>query len=185
MLEFAALSTPRLDLRLPANRDIGQLVELAGDFRIFDTTENIPHPYDAADAEAFILRAEAAWQSRRALHVVAIEKSERFLCGYAMLRFDAGLNSAELGYWIGAPYWHQGFATEAADALVTYAFGTLALQRLSACYLTRNAESGRVLEKLGFEQEGLQRQHSFKYGYGEDLVLTGLLRSEWLARPNH
>ena len=185
MKNFRELTTDRLRLRLPAAADVGALVELAGDFRIFDTTANIPHPYRASDAEDFIARAHAEHQAAQGLHLVASELATDELVGYAMLRFDEGLNAAELGYFVGAPYWGRGYATEAARAMVDYAFAELALTRLSACHLARNPESGRVLRKLGFTEEGVQREHSFKYGYGEDLVLSGYLLREWLAhKPN-
>ncbi len=177
--EFAGLATPRFRLRLPEDRDTNALVALAGDFRIYDTTENIPHPYQRSDAAAFIERAQRQWQSKEALHVVVAGLDDDAVRAYALLRFDAGLNSAELGYWVGAPYWRQGIATEAGQALIDYAFLQLKLHRLCACYLGRNPESGRVLQKLGFVDEGVQREHSFKHGQAEDLVLMGLLRREW------
>ena len=180
MMRFKGLTTERLTLRLPVPDDVAALVAQAGDFRIYDTTASIPHPYSSADAEAFIARANDAFAAGTALHLAVATTADAALVGYGMLRFDEGLATAELGYWIGAPHWNRGYATETSRALIDYAFGELALLRLSACYLARNPESGRVLEKLGFRQEGVLREGSYKHGYGEDLVLTGLLRHEWL-----
>ena len=179
MIHFEPLVTPRLTLRRPRPSDATALVALAGDFRIYDTTASIPYPYSAADADAFIAKADADFARAAALHLAVTEADADALIGYGMLRFEPNLDAAELGYWIGVPYWNRGFATETSRALIDYAFGALALTRLSACYLARNPESGRVLAKLGFVEEGVIRAGSFKHGYGEDLVLTGLLRSEW------
>ena len=65
-----------------------------------------------------------------------------------------GAASAELGYWLGRPHWGHGFATEAARAILAFAFTTAALPELTSGCFTGNLRSARVLEKLGFRQTG-------------------------------
>ena len=74
----------------------------------------------------------------------------------------------ELGYWIAKDDWNRGYATEAARAVVRYAFDELGLRRVHAGHLVRNPASGRVMEKIGMRREGVWRQHILKWGEPED-----------------
>jgi ribosomal-protein-alanine N-acetyltransferase len=85
---------------------------------------------------------------------------------------------AELGYWIGAPYWGRGYATEASRAVVRWGFEGLGLRRIHASHFPRNPASGRVLEKLGMRHEGTLRQHVKKWDEYLDLESYGLLADE-------
>ncbi len=85
---------------------------------------------------------------------------------------------AELGYWIGVPYWGNGYATEAATAMVKYGFGTLGLHRIFAGHFTNNPASAGVLRKIGMRHEGCQRAHILKWGKFLDLEMYGMLASD-------
>lgn len=87
--------------------------------------------------------------------------------------------SAELGYWIGVPYWGRGYATEAAARVMEYGFSALGLNRIEAHHLAGNPASGRVMRKLGMRYEGTLRQKVRKWGRFEDVVMYGLLAAEW------
>jgi len=82
---------------------------------------------------------------------------------------------AELGYWIGLPFWGKGICTEAGKLVQEYAFETLGLKRLHARHLARNPSSGRVLEKLGFIHECSQKGHVKKWNKLEDVENYGLV----------
>ena len=86
---------------------------------------------------------------------------------------------AELGYWIGKPYWRNGYATEAARAILQYGFGQLGLNRIHAGHFTRNPGSGRVMQKIGMTHEGHQPRHVKKWDRFEDLELYGILHSQY------
>lgn len=90
----------------------------------------------------------------------------------------------ELGYWLGARYRDRGFATEAAQAVVRWAFRRLRLRRVFAQVLGGNQASARVLEKIGFLREGVRRKHIRKGGRWYDAHQFGLLREEvpWRTR---
>ena len=90
-------------------------------------------------------------------------------------------NRAELGYWIGVPYWNHGYATEAASTVLRYAFETMDLHRVYAFHFTTNPASGRVLEKIGMTHEGTRRGHTLKWGEYLDNEAYGILRDEWRA----
>ena len=86
---------------------------------------------------------------------------------------------AELGYWIGKPYWNRGYATEAAKAVVAYSFEVLKLNRIYAYHFTRNPASGRVLEKIGMRYEGYRRQHTKRWENFEDSMGYGMLKADY------
>ena len=94
------------------------------------------------------------------------------------LTLDGAHRHATLGYWIGVPFWGQGYCTEAAKAVVDYGFKALDLNRVSSHHMGSNSASGRVLQKIGMRYEDCQRQHHFRWGRYEDVELYGLLRSE-------
>ncbi|MFH1377867.1 MAG: GNAT family protein, partial [Planctomycetota bacterium] len=100
-------------------------------------------------------------------------------CVGLILKGRCQSNAAEMGYWVGKPYWNQGYCSEAGAAVIAFAFNTLRLNRVSATCFARNAASARVLEKLGFKNEGRLRQAIMKWGQYEDAFVFGLLKSEW------
>jgi len=77
---------------------------------------------------------------------------------------EADHRRAELGYWIGVPYWGKGYATEAARSVVNYGFSTLELHRIFASHVPANPASGRVLTKIGMRHEGRLLGHILKWG---------------------
>lgn len=85
---------------------------------------------------------------------------------------------AEMGYWLGEPYWGRGIVSEAARALSDWGFGTLGLVRIFGTPFARNPASIRVLEKAGFEREGLLRRSAVKAGHVLDMVLYARLAPE-------
>ena len=86
---------------------------------------------------------------------------------------------AEMGYWIGKPYWNNGYCTEAAEAVLRYGFTELGLNRIYAHHFGRNPASGRVMEKIGMVYEGCLRQHVQRWGVFEDLKIYAILKSEY------
>lgn len=171
--------TDRLILRSFEKRDAPEVQSLAGDRAIADTTLTIPHPYEDGVAEQWI--AQHRGQFEAGTHAVfAIELGDdRRLVGAISLTIDRDFSKAELGYWIGQPFWNRGYATEAARRIVGYAFDELELNRIASRHLVRNPASGRVMQKIGMRHEGTLREDTVKWGRFEDLELYSLLRSEW------
>jgi len=177
-----ALTTERLTLRSFLITDAEAVRTLAGDEEVARNTLNIPHPYEREHAEDWITSQPGQFQRREAVTYAAIRASDGVLVGAVGLILDAANDSAELGYWIGREYWGQGYATEAARAVVGWAFRSLGLNRVHASHFPRNPASGRVLEKLGMQHEGRLRQHVKKWGSYLDLERFGLLRAEFEER---
>ena len=85
---------------------------------------------------------------------------------------------ARIGYWLAKPYWNRGIMTDAVSRYVDYAFAELAVVRLTAEVFARNEASARVLQKVGFVQEGRLRRHREKDGDRMDVLYFGLLRTD-------
>ena len=183
-LKSLILETERLLLRPFLLSDASDIQRLAGNWVIADTTLNVPHPYEDGMAEAWISTHQPRFEAGE-LAVFAITlKADSELVGAVGLRVERSFDRANLGYWIGEPFWGLGYCTEAATSIVEYGFTELKLQKLYAEHLERNPASGRVLQKIGMSKEGTARQHTKKWGKFEDLVLYGLLRNEWEGRES-
>lgn len=177
-LERPTLRTMRLILRPMEPADAPEVQRLAGDRAVADMTMRIPHPYPDGVAEQWIGRQAEAWRCGESLDLGAVLTDGQFIGVIGLTGFSAEHEHAELGYWIGRPWWGQGYCTEAARALLRWAFETLGLHRVHAQHFRRNPASGRVMQKLGMRREGTLRQHVRKWGAFEDLEVYGLLRGE-------
>jgi RimJ/RimL family protein N-acetyltransferase len=175
------LRGPTLVLRPFALGDARDVQRLAGDHAIADTTLNIPHPYPDGAAERWIATSEALYAHGEEARF-AVTTPDGTLVGSVGLRIAPQHRHAELGYWVGRPYWGRGYATEAAHLVVHYGFERRDLHRIIARHLTRNPASGRIMRKLGMRHEGCDREHVIKWGRFEDLDRYGLLRAEYV-RP--
>jgi RimJ/RimL family protein N-acetyltransferase len=173
------LRTERLLLRGVILADAPRIQELAGDRDIASTTLRIPHPYEDGMAEACIASHPQLLEAGTSLPLAVVLAQTQQFIGAVGLEINAEYERAELGYWIGKPYWGHGYCTEAARAVVRYAFEDLRLNKIVAHHFARNPASGRVMEKLGMMREGYLRQQIKKWGEFEDEVAYGLLRGEY------
>jgi RimJ/RimL family protein N-acetyltransferase len=174
----AILRTDRLVLR-PLQQDDALIVQkLAGEKDVASTTRLIPHPYPPGAAEEWIGTLPEQYERAEAI-TWGVAMQDGPLLGTIRLVLCTSDNNAELGYWIGKPFWNNGYCTEAARAVIAYGFDVLGLERIFANYFARNPASARVLIKLGLQQEGLLRRHRRKFGRYEDLIVCGLLKSEY------
>jgi len=181
MIAQPILETERLVLRPLTQDDAAAMSRLAGDRQIAQTTLSIPHPCSEEQARAWI--AARTSQSARDTQVAfSIDSKEAgHLIGTVGLgKIEPEPSQAEMGFWIGVPSWGKGYATEAGQRVISYAFEELRLNRVYAHHMVRNPTSGRVLEKLGMKREGLLRQGVRKWGAFEDLVLMAILREDWV-----
>jgi len=174
------IKTARLELRAFVVEDAQRVQALAGDPKVSALTSNIPHPYRDGMAETWIAQHDE-WAAAGRSYVWAICRQGE-LAGAISLTDVAPAHQAELGFWLGRCAWGKGFMTEAAQAVVAHAFRNLGQARLYSSHFASNVGSGRVLEKVGFRKEGVQRKHLFKDGEFHDRALYGLLDEEWVKR---
>ena len=173
------LETERLRLRPFTPADVADLQRLAGDKAVADTTLSIPHPYPDGVAEAWIASHAAKWDAQAELVLAITLRSSGELMGSISMIFQIAFNLAQLGYWIGVPYWNQGYTTEAARAVIDHGFQMLGLDRIEAHHMAQNPASGRVLAKAGMRREGFSAQALRKNGVLRDVVFYGIDRADW------
>ncbi|HST24705.1 MAG TPA: GNAT family N-acetyltransferase [Gaiellaceae bacterium] len=171
---MTVLTTERLVLRPFEPSDAPVVQELCSAREIAATTLLIPHPYRLEDAEAFIRSIESGTE-------FAVTLAAGTLVGAVALRVEPENSRAELGYWIGVPFWGNGYATEASRAVLDHGFGALGLNRIFALCFAENVGSRRVLERLGMRHEGTLRGHTLKWGDFRDDEAFGILASDWLG----
>jgi len=177
------LHTPRLRLRAYAAADALDVQRLAGAKVVAATTASLPHPYPDGAAEAWIRLHSALWAARQELIFAITLKPAGQLVGSIGLVLHPAHEKAELGYWIGLPYWNQGYATEAARAVIDCGFRLLGLNRIEAHHMAVNPASGHVMGKAGMTREGFSPQALKKDGQLHDLVFYGVLRHDWPGLP--
>lgn len=149
LLPFTAADAPRL----AALRNNPRILENG-----YDKT---PNPYTLAAAEEFI----AAQQARQPTEAFAIWHADELVGGIGLTpQADVFRRSAEVGYWLGEPYWGRGLATEALRLITEYAFSTFDFVRLMAGVFAGNQGSMRALEKNGYYLESIRRQAVVKQG---------------------
>ena len=137
--------------------------------------DRFPHPYTRAAADAFL--AAAASQQPETDFAIASRSEAIGGIGFHQ-QLDVHRLSAEIGYWLGEPFWGQGIATRAVQALSEWVFATTPLVRLYAHVFEWNPASARVLEKAGFALEGRLRRSVLKEGKLIDQLMYGLVRDE-------
>ena len=139
------LKTDRLLLRPFTMADAPEVQRLAGDKEIASTTLNIPHPYKDGDAQNWIGTHEGKFRMGEMVTFAIVLPVENILIGAISLNISKTNESAEMGYWIGKPYWNNGYCTEAARRLIQYGFEEMDLNRIFARHMTRNPSSGKVI----------------------------------------
>lgn len=175
MISPPTLETERLRIRPYSDADIPELLPLIGTREVAATTLRIAHPYTEQDARDFFKLAE---EPGKLWLAITLRADGRQIGGIG-LRIEPQHQHAELGYWLGAPYWGQGYATEAAQEMLRYGFDNLELHRIFATHFKQNAASGNILKKIGMQYEGCQREHLLKWGEFVDSEMYGILRREW------
>ncbi|MFL5638558.1 MAG: GNAT family N-acetyltransferase [Gemmatimonadaceae bacterium] len=179
--EQPTLTTERLILRPFVDHDAFDVERLAGMREIADTTLNIPHPYPHGGAAEWIRIQAPAWTDGTSATFAIVGKKTGALVGAMSLMIKREHRRAELGYWIALDCWNRGYATEAAERTIDFGFETLGLHRIEARHFVRNPASGRVMLKLGMQQEGVERDWAIKWNRFETLAVYSILEPEWRA----
>ncbi|HOW31850.1 MAG TPA: GNAT family N-acetyltransferase [Bacteroidales bacterium] len=168
------LFTERLIMRPFAVTDGPIVRELAGNVKVAENTLNMPYPYPEGEAEKWIATHNAEFIEKRNLVLAICNKDNSLLIGCIGLQFNLALGNAELGYWIGEPYWNKGYATEAARAMIRYGFKKLGLHKIFANVYVTNPASAKVLKNCGMKQEGYLEKHIRHWGSYKDILVFGV-----------
>ena len=173
------LKTNRLILRPFDLADAEVVQRLAGAKEVADTTLRIPHPYPDGAAKKWIESHHKNYdENKEVVFAITLKETDK-LIGAIGLILNKHFNNAEIGYWIGVPFWNNGYATEAVSEILNYGFHKLQLNRIHAHYLKRNPSSGKVMIKNGMKEEGVLKQHVFHNGVYEDIVMCGIIKDDF------
>jgi ribosomal-protein-alanine N-acetyltransferase len=159
-----------------APADAGSIAKYANNRKIaMWLRDRFPYPYTKSDAEAFL--AAVAQQDPRTTFAIATQDEA---IGGVGLEFGADVHrfTAELGYWLGEPFWGRGIMTDAVRCFTAWAFENFEVYRIHAAAFAGNHPSVRVLEKAGFEREGCLRASVFKNGTIMDQLLYARIRED-------
>ena len=154
------IRTGRLILRAPRPSDAGPIGHYCADPRVARMTASIPHPYPPGAAEAYLesIASGRLPEEVRVMDASPADWSETV--GLIGFRPDR----AEIGFWVGPPFWGTGFASEAVVALLEHLFRVRGLPRVRAEVQADNGASLRVLDKVGFRRAGEKPLHSVARG---------------------
>ncbi len=154
--------------------DVASLVKYANNKNVWkNLRDRFPHPYRRVDALAWLRYTKA----QDPTHDFAIAGDMGVIGGIGLhLQDDVHRRSAEIGYWLGEPYWNRGIASEAVVAMTDFAFANFPLVRLYAHVFEGNPASERVLEKAGYDLEGRMCKSAYKDGKLLDQMIYGIVR---------
>lgn len=170
---------PRIDLRPLRRSDAPSLCKYARNREVSRWTY-VPHPYRPEHAEQF-LKMVSVWKRKKlATHFGIVWRETGEVIGVVGL-FDIDLRNrrTEIGYWLGARFRGKGIASEAVSLAVNYCFETLNLHRVFAHVFIGNTASERLLLRLGFQWEGMERESRLRRGRWMDATLYAVLKSEF------
>jgi RimJ/RimL family protein N-acetyltransferase len=151
------LHTRRILLRRFVEPDAARVCEIQSNWNVTRMLRLASFPPILEAIRVWLLGHQGEWERGTAYRFALI--FEGVLIGCADID-EVRDGCGELGYWLGEPYWGQGLASEAAEALLRFAFDALGLDRLRSGHAADNPASGRVLEKLGFRFVGETKKWS-------------------------
>lgn len=177
---FTDLATSRLFLRKFQKEDAEAFSHLLRHREVPATTLMLPYPCEINDATNLIESYLKEQDQKSAIRwAIALNKG-RDLVGGIRLVPNVAFNSAELGFWVGKDYWRKGYTREAAERVMQFAFHELQFNRINAHAMVENIASLKLLEKLGFQQEGIHPELVLKWDSYKDVITFGLLRKHYL-----
>ncbi len=179
--QFPVLKTARLTLRQVRPSDAPALFTIFSDPKVTRYYDQ-PTFTELAQAEGLAARMQQRFAEKRTVRWAIIRQGNDQLlgtCGYA--EWKRHFRCAAVGYELAPAEWGQGIMTEALTAVLTFGFTQMQLNRVEAYVMTGNAASMRLLQKLGFQEEGLLRQYGYWQNAYHDLHLFALLKRDFSA----
>lgn len=169
------ITTKRLVLRIFQKSDAVAVTKLCNNYNIYKNTLYLPYPYTIEDALSWIEHHLDNFNANKSYEFAITDKESGKLYGAIALSNNQMFNNGEIAYWIGKKFWGNGYATEAAQAILHFAFEEKQYHKVFARYFNSNPASGRVMQKLGLKKEGILIDHVRKENRFEDLVYYGII----------
>lgn len=152
------IESQRLILRPFTLTDAERVANLLSDQRISDMTANIPYPYSVSDAHNWIQRHSNMFLSGTGIvYAIVLKQTMEVIGTVSFPKIENGVGV--LGYWLGVPFWGNGYATEASSLLISYMKEHRGLTQLQVTHLADNGRSRSVINKLGVTYKGNQINH--------------------------
>lgn len=167
--------TKRLVLRLFQKSDAAVVTKLCNNYNIYKNTLHLPYPYTMEDALSWMEHHLDNYNADKRYELAITDKGSGELYGAIALSNNETFNHGELAYWIGEDFWGKEYATEAAQAILQFAFEEKKYHKVFARCFSSNPASGKVLEKIGMQKEGVLIDHIKKEGRFEDFVYYGMI----------
>ncbi|MBP1999922.1 RimJ/RimL family protein N-acetyltransferase [Paenibacillus shirakamiensis] len=169
------MTTERLMLRPFELSDAQRVFEYCNNYNLYKSTLNLPYPYSLECALSWIKTHEENFIHNLFYEFAVADRITNELYGAIGISHNQQYRLGELGYWMGEEHWGNGYATEAARAVLDFAFQEKNYNKVYARYFATNIGSGRVMEKIGMVREGVLLEHIYKEDRFEDLVHYGIL----------
>ncbi len=174
------LLSERLVLRAPHEEDIDALAHLANNANVATMVSRMPHPYTTNDAADFVRRTKLG-EIGKCVYAITKADNGAFL-GCCGVEPTGDPNTVEIGYWLGEPYWNEGYTTEAAHALIDMVFRTREnVAQIDARCRVTNVASRRVVQKCGFQFQGSGLAASLALGSTVPVEWYRLDRKTWIS----
>lgn len=132
--------------------------------------------------QQFIQRTQQQLNNQEALEL-GIFYNRQIIGGIGMHEWNHFLKKAQVGYWIKKEFEGMGIIHRSLTYFIDFLFAKPGLNKIEIQFMPSNVRSAAVAERLGFKVEGIIRQSYFMNGKLDDLVVTGLLKSEWTPLP--
>lgn len=169
----------KINLRLVRRADARSIYEYAGDEAISRYT-HIPHPYKLEDAYDFIKLTRSERRKKIGYHFgLEHKETSRIIGMIGLMHVDQAAKKGEVGYWLAKPFWGRGIMKEAISLALRFYFTELHLHRVYAHVFPENEVSMRLLEKMGFQREGLIREGFRQSGEYINVYLYSILEDDW------
>jgi RimJ/RimL family protein N-acetyltransferase len=175
------IDTERLVLRCPKASDSSKISALLGNWNVAHWVVRVPFPFRPEHAAAWIARSAEEREAGVGWPFVITLRESNTVIGSMDLSIEGDTSGGSLGYWIAEDYWGKGYATEAALAMIAFAFDILKLPEVTANALPDNQRSIRVLEKAGLRHVGPQVEETVERGRIDTELFT-MKRAAWQAR---
>ncbi len=157
--------------------DVPALLEIANHKEVGQSMISLPIPFLKSDALALINEKS----DRNIIKGVYEISSEKLIGVFKLRDYEREHGLIELSFWVNPLWWGKGYGSQAGFLMLNIAFSTPGINRVFAYHMVKNERSGKLLQRIGMTHEGVLRERVKKDNVFEDVVISAILKREWLA----
>lgn len=180
MLKFVG---KKVILRPHKNKDAPYIVNGIGVREVSKFLSSVPYPYGLKDAKSFIKNSRAKLKEGKSYNfAIVLPENDQVIggIGFSIKRDCVAMG----GYWLGQDHWGKGYMEEALKLLLEFAFEDLKLFKIIAYVFDPNIASMKLLQKGGFQLEGILRKHHICLGKRVDVFIFSLLAEDYFKEKS-